>query len=255
MATFRSISQPGRFGAQSQQVHQPERFELGDLGAQHLMQDPAFGGQRSTHGPGGELGGGNVGAQQHPGDRAGRRPHDDLGRPGVPPAVVLERGEHAGVVGLADDASGPQDESDAAHGTETVPRTTSGNRVSRPAFLARRVHVGHVTGRVGPLSRPCPGRPDSGPVCPATRAVRPYPWRHCERTLEVEHHPQSRLCRSASNDPFGGPRCGTRSLDRHLPSWRPPRSLWRWQPAAGRAARPAHRGPRRAGPPPTWRPP
>ena len=52
-------------------------------------------------------------AQGRAGHRAGRRPHDDLRLARVPPEVVLDRREHAGVVRLADHAAGPEHQPDA----------------------------------------------------------------------------------------------------------------------------------------------
>ena len=117
---------PGGQVRQAQQVPRPERLELGPLGPQDLVQDHALGGQRGPHGPGGELGGRDAGAQQGPGDRPGGRPHDDVRGARVPAVVVLEHREHAGVVGLSDDPTGPQDKPDTAHDRSMGPRGRPG---------------------------------------------------------------------------------------------------------------------------------
>ena len=109
-----SMSQPGRSGA-PEQAPGPERLELGPLGAEDVVQDPALGGQRSLHGPRGQLGRRDTGPQQGAGDGPGGRPDDDVGPAGVPAAVVLEHRQHAGVVGLTDHPAGAQDEPDTAH--------------------------------------------------------------------------------------------------------------------------------------------
>ena len=80
---------------------------------------------------------------------------------------MLERGEHAGVVGLADDPAGPQDESDAAHGLEHGRRTTVEDRVLCPlSFL----------GQPGDATRAPVGR------CYDTVIFVSMPWLRCPST-------------------------------------------------------------------------
>ena len=157
---------------QAQQVPRPERLELRPLGAQDVVQDPALGGQRSPHGPGGELGGRDPGAQQGAGDRPGGRPHDDVGGARVPAAVVLEHREHAGVVGLTDDPAGAQDEPDTAHVPPSCARDHPGGRAVRPAAgpaqeAAARRHPGPVAGASDPGCPGCGPQWLSAAPCPA----------------------------------------------------------------------------------------
>src|SRR5512145_1455985 len=86
---------------------------------EHLLQHPALVGEGRPHRPSRELAGGDATAQQAAGDRAGGGADDDLGAAGIPSVVVLEGGEDACVVRLADDAAGAEDESYASHGPTT----------------------------------------------------------------------------------------------------------------------------------------
>ena len=103
-------------------VPQPERLEHGRLLPEPLRQQVTLRRERGAHRPGGELAGRDPTAQERAGDRAGGGPDDHVDAARVPADVVLERGEDAGVVGLAHHTACPQHQSHAGHANNPKPR-------------------------------------------------------------------------------------------------------------------------------------
>ena len=113
--------------------------------------------------PAGQVGRRHAGPQQRRHDRAGRRADDEVGPAGVPAQLVVERGEHAGVEGVADGAPGPEHDGDAGRRT-----------VSHPGDSPRRRNPSRPHAATAP-------RPPSSTPATATRAPRRRPWCDVER--------------------------------------------------------------------------
>ena len=97
----------------------------------------------SPEDPGREVPCREAGAQQRTDTAAGRRPHHDRGRPGVP-AVVAEGSQHARVVRVPDQPAGPQHQPDVRHAAH--PRAL-GTWAARPMSLSGRRHQNRGSNR------------------------------------------------------------------------------------------------------------
>jgi hypothetical protein len=166
--------QASRRGAPPAQPEgEAERGELRRVAVEPGRGVAALHRQRGRHRPRREVMRGDAEAEQRPCHRPRRRADDDVCRPGIPAEVVLERGEHAGVVGLADGATGTEHESDA-HLRRPLP--IAGRRRGVRARLGRTIprHLGpHTwTPRVAhpQVWKPCPVFRPSSPRATFSRS-------------------------------------------------------------------------------------
>ena len=109
--------------------------------------------------------------QQGADHRARRRPHDHLGVAGVPAGRLGEPVEHAGVVGVADDPAGAEDQPDA---TGAVVTTRIVGLASGPSRLPSRPHEPHECTTCNFPLKSGPGQTDdSSRATPPLCSVRP----------------------------------------------------------------------------------
>ena len=106
-----------------------------------------FVGQRLAEGAVGQVGGRHAGAQHRDDDRAGGRADEQIGAASIPAELAFERGEHAGVKGVAHRPAGSEHDGDSGRcHADSLPRSSIRVFESIGVSGVRRPRTGHSDG-------------------------------------------------------------------------------------------------------------
>ena len=98
----------------------------GGIGA--VDDGPALGRQRHPAGPASDVRGRHARPQQGRNHGPGRRADEDVGVPGVPAEVLVERTQHPGMEPMADAAAGAEHDRDPGHDDSLADQVRHGDR-------------------------------------------------------------------------------------------------------------------------------